>query len=146
MLSAGNAGDVGLIPGKVPWRRNRLPTLVFLGFPGGSAGKGSACNVIDLGSIPRVVKIPWRRERLHTPVFWPGEFHGVTKSQTRLSDFHFTCLTMLCQFLPYRKMNQLYVYIIPLPFEFLSKNLQTRNAGDGVEKREHFYTVGGSIN
>ena len=37
-------------------------------------------------------KIPWRRERLPTPVFWPGEFHavhGVTKSQTRLSDFHF---------------------------------------------------------
>ena len=38
---------------------------------------------------------PWRRERLPTPVFWPGEFHGlyrvhgVTKSPTRLSDFHF---------------------------------------------------------
>ena len=41
-----------------------------------------------------VGKIPWRRERLPTPVFWPGEFHGlyspwVTKSQTRLSNFHF---------------------------------------------------------
>ena len=38
---------------------------------------------------------PWRRERLPIPVFWPGEFHncivhGVTKSQTRLSDFWFT--------------------------------------------------------
>ena len=32
---------------------------------------------------------PWRREKLTTPVFWPGEFHGVTKSWTRLSDFHF---------------------------------------------------------
>ena len=27
-------------------------TPVFLGFPGGSAGKESACNVGDLGSIP----------------------------------------------------------------------------------------------
>ena len=46
-----------------------------------------------------VGKIPWRRERLPTPVFWPGEFqgqrslaatiHGVTKSQTWLTDFHF---------------------------------------------------------
>ena len=38
-------------------------------------------------------KIPWRRERQPTPVFLPGEFHGpgkVTKSWTRLSDFHFT--------------------------------------------------------
>ena len=29
-----------------------LPTPVFLGFPGGSAGKESACNAGDLGSIP----------------------------------------------------------------------------------------------
>ena len=30
--------------GKFPWRRDRLPTPVFLGFPGGSDGKESACN------------------------------------------------------------------------------------------------------
>ena len=35
-----------------PWRRDRLPTPVFLGFPGGSAGKESACSAGDLGSIP----------------------------------------------------------------------------------------------
>ena len=34
------------------WRRDRLTTLVFLGFPCGSAGKESACNVGDLGSNP----------------------------------------------------------------------------------------------
>ena len=28
--------------GKILWRRERLPTLVFLGFPGGSDGKESA--------------------------------------------------------------------------------------------------------
>ena len=44
-----------------------------------------------------VGKIPWRRERLPTPVFWPGEsmdcmVHGVAKSWTQLSDFHFTSL------------------------------------------------------
>ena len=30
---------------KICWRRGRLPTLVFLGFPCGSAGKESTCNV-----------------------------------------------------------------------------------------------------
>ena len=35
-----------------PWRRDRLPTPIFLGFPSGSAGKESACNVGDLGVIP----------------------------------------------------------------------------------------------
>ena len=44
-----------------------------------------------------VGKISCRREGLPTPVFWPGEFHGHTvhglaKSQTGLSDFHFTSL------------------------------------------------------
>ena len=39
-------------------RRDRLPTPVFLGFPGGSAGKESSCNVGDLGSIPGLGKSP----------------------------------------------------------------------------------------
>ena len=38
--------------GKFPWRRDRLPTPVFLGFPGGSDSKESTCNAGDLGSIP----------------------------------------------------------------------------------------------
>ena len=46
------------------------------GFPGGPAGKKSACNAGDLGLI-WVGKIPWRKERLPSPVFWPGEFHGL---------------------------------------------------------------------
>ena len=37
---------------KICWRRDRLPTPVFLGFPCGSAGKESACNAGDLGLIP----------------------------------------------------------------------------------------------
>ena len=38
--------------GKIPWRRDRPPTPVYLGFPGGSDGKESAYSVGDLGSIP----------------------------------------------------------------------------------------------
>ena len=36
---------------QVPWRRNRLPTPVFLGFPCGSDGKEPTCNAGDLGSV-----------------------------------------------------------------------------------------------
>ena len=35
-----------------PLRRDRLPTPVFLDFPGGSDGKESARNAADLGLIP----------------------------------------------------------------------------------------------
>ena len=41
-----------------PWRRDRLPTPVFLGFPSQSAGKESACNVGDLGSVPGLGQSP----------------------------------------------------------------------------------------
>ena len=36
---------------KIPWRRVRLPTAVFLVFPGSSDGKTSFHNVGDLDSI-----------------------------------------------------------------------------------------------
>ena len=42
--------------GKIHWRKGRLPTPVFLAFPGGSDGKESACNAGDLGSIPGLGK------------------------------------------------------------------------------------------
>ena len=48
--------------GKLPWRRDRLPTPVFLGFPGGSDDKESACNVEDLGSIPGLGRSPGGRQ------------------------------------------------------------------------------------
>ena len=48
-----------------------------MSFPGGSAGKESACNEGDLGSIPGLGRPLVETERLPTPVFWPGEFHGL---------------------------------------------------------------------
>ena len=50
--------------------------FIFLGFPGGSEVKASACNAGDLGSIPGSGRFPWRRKWQPTPVFLPGESHG----------------------------------------------------------------------
>ena len=60
---------------KICWRRARLHTPVFLGFPGGSAGKESACNGGDLGLIPGLERFPGEGKGLPIPVFWPGKFH-----------------------------------------------------------------------
>ena len=54
--SACNARDPSWV-GKIPWRRERLPTPV-LGFFCGSAGKESTCNVGDLGSIAGLGRSP----------------------------------------------------------------------------------------
>ena len=87
--------DPGSIPGsgRFPWRRDRLPTPVFLGFPCGSAGKESACNTGDLGSIPGLGKSPGEGKATHSSILaWRMPWttvHGVTKSRTRLSHFHF---------------------------------------------------------
>ena len=58
--SAGNGGDPGSIPGlgRFPWRKDRLPTPVFLGFPDSSDCKESTCNAGDLGSIPGLGRSP----------------------------------------------------------------------------------------
>ena len=34
---------------KIPWRKDRLPTPVFMGFHGCSDDEESACNMGDLG-------------------------------------------------------------------------------------------------
>ena len=47
---------------KFPCRRDRLPTPVFMGFPGGSDGQESACNAGDLGSIPGLGRSPAGRD------------------------------------------------------------------------------------
>ena len=44
-------GDAVSLENSFPWK---LPTLVFMGFPGGSDGEQSACSAGDLGSIPRL--------------------------------------------------------------------------------------------
>ena len=58
--SACNVGDPGLIPWvrKLRWRRDRLPTPVFLGFPCDSAGKEFTCSEGGLGLIPRLGRSP----------------------------------------------------------------------------------------
>ena len=45
-------------------------------FPGGSAGKESACNAGDLGLIPGFGRFPGEGTVYATPVFLPGKFHG----------------------------------------------------------------------
>ena len=72
----------------------------LLGFPGGSAGRESACNAGDLGSIARSGRSPGERNGnplqysgLGNPMdagAWWAIVHGVAKSWTRLSDFTFT--------------------------------------------------------
>ena len=86
---------------KIHWRRDRLPSLVFLGFPGGSAGKESACNVGDLGLIPGLGRSPG--EGNSYPLQYCGLENsmdcivpGVAKSRTRLSASTFSFFFLSC--------------------------------------------------
>ena len=65
-----------------------------MGFPCGSAGKEFACNAGDLGLIPGLGRSPG--EGKGYPLQYSGlensvgfVVHGVAKSQTGLSHFHF---------------------------------------------------------
>ena len=85
--------------GKICWRRDRLPTPVFLGFPCDSAGKESTCNAGDLGSIPGLGRSPGEGKGYpHQDSGLENSMycivHGVAKTWTWLSDFHFTSLLL----------------------------------------------------
>ena len=99
-----NAGDPGSINGS--GRSAREGIGYSLQYSGVSAGKESACNMGDLGSIPG--RCPG--EGKGDPLQYAGLenamdciVHRVSKSQARLSDFHFnkkivvTLLTLILQ-------------------------------------------------
>ena len=74
-------------------RSNLWYSAFFRGFPRGSAGKESACNVGDLASIPGLRGSPGEGKGYLLQYSGLGNsmdsiVHGVPKSQTRLSDFH----------------------------------------------------------
>ena len=82
--------------GKFPWRRDRLPTPVFLGFPGGSDSKEYTCNLGDLGLIPGLDRSPrgghgkpLQYSCLENPYgqkSWQAIVHEVAEGQTQLSN------------------------------------------------------------
>ena len=83
----------GGLKGGINWEV-AINIYTLLGFPGGSAGKESACNAGGLGSIPGLGRSPG--EGNSYPLQYSGlensmdcMVHEVTKSQARLSNFHF---------------------------------------------------------
>ena len=82
------------------WGKYFLQIQGFLGFPGGSDSKESACNAGDLSSILGLGRssgegngYPLQYSCLGNPMdrgAWRARIHGVTKSQTQLSNFHLT--------------------------------------------------------
>ena len=74
------------------------------GFPGGSDGEESACNAGVLGLIPGLGRFPGggngyplQHSCLESPMdrgAWCSAVHGVTKSWTRVSDFHYVCFSI----------------------------------------------------
>ena len=91
-------------PWEYSWHRNWLsPEQVIQkrasrkqqSFPGGSAGKESACNAGDLGLIPGLKRSPGEGNPLQysgLENFMDCTVHEVTRSWTQLSDFHFISL------------------------------------------------------
>ena len=83
--------------GKICWRRDRLPTPVFLGFPCGSAEE-SACNEGALGLIPGLGRSPGEGigytlqcsglESSMDREAWQATIHGAAKTRSQLSNFH----------------------------------------------------------
>ena len=99
------------------WQPVSLPRV-----PCGSAGEEAACNMGDLGSVPGLGRFPG--EGKGYPVQYSGLensmdciIHGVTKSRTRLNNFHMYSANW----------KALYVYIHPFFFRYLSHLITTEH-------------------
>ena len=67
-----------------------IHVYTYMGFPGSSAGKESACNTGDLGSIPGLERSPGGGQATHSSILawriamdrgaWWATVHGVAKS------------------------------------------------------------------
>ena len=111
--TACKAGDPWFDPwlGKIPWRRDRLPTPGFLGFPRGSDVEESACTAGDLGLVFGWGRAPgegsgcplqdsclenpmdtgaWRAERLTLPLLFTRSSHFAGP----MFSFFFLCLNL----------------------------------------------------
>ena len=93
---------------------------ILMGFPDSSVGKESACNVGNLGSIPGLGRssgegkgYPLQYSGLEDSVNCID--HGVAKSRTRLSDFHFTSLLRVVQnWFRWPRMEPSWIHIQPV--------------------------------
>ena len=93
-LPAVQGDPSSILGGEDHWKRDRLPTPVFLGFPCGSAGKESARNAGDLDLIPGLGRCPG--EGKGYPLQCSGLENSMGSQRVRhnsLSDFHFHFLT-----------------------------------------------------
>ena len=83
----------------------RAILYTLLGFPCGSAGKESACNARDLGSILGWEDPLEKGKATHSCSGLENStdytVHGVAESPTRLSDFHFQVSITLERSLPF---------------------------------------------
>ena len=68
---------------KIPWRRDKLLTPVFLCFSGGSDSNESTFSVVDLGSIPGLRRSPGGEHGNPLQYFCLENHHG----QISLSDY-----------------------------------------------------------
>ena len=111
--------------------------MTNVGFPCGSAGKESTCNVGDLGLIPGLGISPG--EGKGYPLQYSGLVnsmdyivHGVPKSRTQLSDFH--SLT--------HSMTNVYLSFSPLPLTLLLFSAFCKASSDNHFAFLHFFFLG----
>ena len=97
---------------------------LYMCFPGSSVGKESICNAEDPGSIPGSGRSAGEGKATHSSIVaWriplDSVVHGVAKSQTWLSDFHFH---VYIYFLLYFSHVHFLIFYVFLPFSifFLS--------------------------
>ena len=131
--------------------RSKSNSVKHWGFPDSSVGKESACNAGDPGLIPGSGRAAGEGIGYPLQDSWASLVVGKRPKDTFLQRRHtdgqqvHEKMLRITSYLRNANQNNNEVITSHRSEWPSSKNLQTINAGEGVEKREHSYTVGGNV-
>ena len=132
--------------------RSKSNSVKHWGFPQSSVGKESACNAGDPGLIPGSGRAAGEGIGYPLQDSWASLVVGKRPKDTFLQRRHtdgqqvHEKMLRITSYLRNANQNNNEVITSHRSEWPSSKNLQTIHAGEGVEKREASYTVGGQVN
>ena len=128
------------------WRRDKLPTPVFLGFPGSSAGKKNPPAMWETCIQSLGWEDPLQKGKaIHSSILaWriPWTVYGVTKSRTQLRDFHNGYIISVWDDEKVPEMDSsegrttIWMYLIPLNYTIRNEKTAVMNILPQFKQRE----------